>query len=73
MAVHAEALAGGAEPGEQNNGEGIEQQQPVAPLRVADARPGRAETGKLKIELPREDRPMSSTGEQSGLEALISV
>jgi len=30
MAVHAEALAGGAEPGEQNDGKRIEQQQPVA-------------------------------------------
>src|SRR4051812_20471113 len=40
MAVHAEALAGGAEQGEQNNGEGVEQQQPVAPLRVADVNGG---------------------------------
>ena len=37
MAVHAEALAGGAEPGEQDDGEGVEEQQPVAPLRVRDA------------------------------------
>src|SRR3954470_20424644 len=37
MAVHAEALTGGAEQGEQDDGEGIEQQQSVAPLRVADA------------------------------------
>ena len=37
MAVHAEALAGGAEQGEQDDGEGVEQQQPVAPLRVGDA------------------------------------
>ena len=37
MAVHAEALAGGAEQGEQNDGKRIEQQQPVAPLRVADS------------------------------------
>src|SRR4051812_16772766 len=27
MTVHAEALAGGAEPGEQDDGEGVEQQQ----------------------------------------------
>jgi hypothetical protein len=37
MAVHAEAFAGGAEQGEQNDGKGIEQQQPVAPLGVCDA------------------------------------
>ena len=37
VAVHAEALAGGAEQGEQDHGDGIEQQQPVAALRVADA------------------------------------
>ena len=43
MAVHAEAFAGGAEQGEQNDGEGIEQQQPVAPLRVADPDRGEAQ------------------------------
>src|SRR3954463_3761606 len=39
VAVHAEALAGGAEQGEQDDGEGIEQQS-VAPLRVADVNAG---------------------------------
>src|SRR3954465_14323633 len=34
MAGHAEALTGGAEQGEQDDDEGIEQQQSVAPLRV---------------------------------------
>src|SRR4051794_29598475 len=38
VAVHAEALAGGAEQGEQDDSERIEQQQQsVAPLRIADA------------------------------------
>src|SRR4051812_2581937 len=36
VTVHAEALAGGAEQGEQDDGKGVEQQQPVAPLRVTD-------------------------------------
>src|ERR687898_276915 len=49
VAVHAEALAGGAEPGEQDDGEGIEQQQSVAPLRVADANGGKAEAQILGI------------------------
>src|SRR4051795_4998610 len=51
VAVHAEALAGGAEPGEQDDGEGIEQQQSVAPLRVADAnrREAQAEAQVLGI------------------------
>ena len=44
MAVHAEALAGGAE---QNDGKGIEQQQPIAPLGVCDA--DRAEAQILGI------------------------
>ena len=34
---HAEAFAGGTEQGEQDDGEGVEQQQPVAPLGVGDA------------------------------------
>ena len=33
MAVHAEAFAGGTEQGQQHDGEGVEQQQPVASLR----------------------------------------
>src|SRR3954452_14050899 len=37
VAVHAEALAGGAEQSEKDDGDGIERQAPVAPLRVADA------------------------------------
>ena len=37
MAVHAEALAGSTEQGEQDDGESVEQQQSVAPLRVRDA------------------------------------
>ena len=37
VAVHAEALAGGTEQGEQDDGEGVEQQQPVAALRIGDA------------------------------------
>src|SRR3954447_4690374 len=41
VAVHAEALAGSTEQGEQDDGEGVEQQQPVAALRIGD--PHRAE------------------------------
>src|SRR3954447_23708491 len=37
VAVHAEALASGTEQGEQDDGEGVEQQQPVAALRIGDA------------------------------------
>src|SRR5689334_9198872 len=36
VTVHAEAFAGGPEQSEQDDGEGVEQQQAVAPLRVAD-------------------------------------
>ena len=41
VTVHAEALAGGAEPGEQDDG--VEPQEPVAPLRVGDAHRGEAQ------------------------------
>ena len=37
VAVHAEAFAGGTEQGEQDDGEGVEQQQAVAPLGVGDS------------------------------------
>src|SRR3954468_14768174 len=37
VAVHAEALVGGTEQGEQDDGEGVEQQQAVAPLGVGDS------------------------------------
>lgn len=37
VAVHAEAFTGGAEQREQEDGEGVEQQQAVAALRVSDA------------------------------------
>src|SRR3954468_16608344 len=49
VAVHAEALAGGAKQGEQNDSEGVEQQQPVAPLRIADADRREAEAQVLGI------------------------
>ena len=49
MAVHAEAFAGGAEPGEQDDGKRIEQQQPIAPLGVCDADRADAEAQILGI------------------------
>ena len=39
VAVHAEALAGGAEQGEQDDGEGIEQQRRCGSLMRAEERP----------------------------------
>jgi len=36
MAVHAEALARGPEQGQQEDREGVEQEKPIAPLRVGD-------------------------------------
>ena len=37
VAVHAERFAGLAEQGKEQHGEGVEQEQPVAALRIADA------------------------------------
>ena len=36
LAIHAEAFAGRAQDGRQNDGEGVQQQQAVAALRVVD-------------------------------------
>src|SRR3712207_9096840 len=44
MTVHAEALASSAEQGRQDDSEGVEEQQPVAPLRVGNADRGKAHT-----------------------------
>src|SRR3954462_9635998 len=49
VAVHAEALASGTEQGEQDDGEGVEQQQPVAALRIGDAHRAEAEAQVLGI------------------------
>src|ERR1035437_5537824 len=38
MAVHAEAFAGGAEQRQKHDGEGVQKKQPVAPLRIGDAK-----------------------------------
>jgi hypothetical protein len=38
MAVHAEAFASGAEQGQENDGEGVQEKKPVAPLRIGDAK-----------------------------------
>ena len=37
VAVHAERFAGLAEQGKEQHGEGVEQEQPIAALRIADA------------------------------------
>ncbi len=37
-AVHAEAFASGAEQRQENDGEGVQQKKPVAPLRIDDAK-----------------------------------
>src|SRR5271165_7224902 len=39
MAIHAEAFAGGAEQRQENDGEGVQEKKPVAPLRIGDAKP----------------------------------
>src|SRR3954471_19415524 len=49
VAVHAEAFAGGTEQGEQDDGEGVEQQQAVAPLGVGDANCAEAEAQVLGV------------------------
>ena len=38
MAVHAEALASGAEKRQKHDGEGVQEKKPVAPLRIGDAK-----------------------------------
>ena len=38
MAIIAEAFASGAEQRQENDGEGVEQKKPVAPLRIGDAK-----------------------------------
>ena len=36
LAIHAEALAGGSQNGQQQDGEGVEEQEAVATLRIVD-------------------------------------
>ena len=57
--VHAEAFAGGAEQRQEEDRQGVEQQQTVAPLRIADAQDAQAhaETQILGVAEPRLDRP----------------
>src|SRR5271157_3425692 len=38
MAIHVEAFAGGAEQRQENDGEGVQEKKPVAPLRIGDAK-----------------------------------
>ncbi len=38
MTVHAEAFASGAEQRQENDGEGVEEKKPVAPLRTGDVK-----------------------------------
>jgi len=38
MAVHAEAFTSGAEQRQENDGEGVQEKKPVAPLRIGDAK-----------------------------------
>ena len=38
VAVHAEAFASGAEQRQENDGEGVQEKKPVAPLRIGDAK-----------------------------------
>src|SRR4051812_40271769 len=52
VAVHAEALASGTEPGEQDDGEGVEQQQPVAALRIGDAHRAQAQAEAQVLGVP---------------------
>ena len=57
--VHAEAFAGRAEQRQEEDRQGVEQQQTVAPLRIADAQDAQAhaETQILGVAEPRLDRP----------------
>ena len=57
--IHAEAFAGRAEQRQQEDRQGVEQQQTVAPLRIADAQDAHAhaETQILGVAEPRLDRP----------------
>jgi hypothetical protein len=52
VAVHAEALASGTEPGEQDDGEGVEQQQPVAALRIGDPHRAKAQAETQVLGIP---------------------
>src|ERR1039458_6021244 len=38
MAIHAEAFASGAEQRQENDGEGVQEKKPVAPLWIGDAK-----------------------------------
>ena len=57
--VHAEAFSGRAEQRQEEDRQGVEQQQTVAPLRIADAQDAQAhaETQILGVAEPRLDRP----------------
>src|SRR5271165_4929886 len=59
MAIHAEAFAGGAEQRQENDGEGVQEKKPVAPLRSGDAKNAwaHAETKVLGVAKARLDRP----------------
>jgi hypothetical protein len=59
MTIHADAFSGGAEQRQQNDGEGVQEKQSVAPLRIGDAENAHAhaEAKVLGIAKSRLDRP----------------